>query len=351
MPLNQDPGSAGLGSMTMAEPKMEKCSSPVMEALKKKGLHKNYTLKDHRNANDPEKHELFVRGGKPVVLPSDKPVKDVTAIKDGSGGEIKDNAPKKLGKAGMSMVAPSMPKAPMAAKPSMTNKGGTPDGAGMTKASSDKTVVEKKPAMPKEDSSVLKPLKPEGPSGHAFGSPKEVLGKLKAALGARKSAPELAKKHIGFKALENKVEHEGYSKDSAAKISASIGRKKYGAHKMAEAAHEGKPANKVKKSVVELAKAELIKVSPPGFSEDTMHKLKREHGVESAFKIAWSAYNKTHGKKPKTPKAPKSKKVKKDSPSMEGFQSLVPNKPKPSPDLTGVNKELKGFKSLVKPGK
>lgn len=31
--------------------------------------------------------------------------------------------------------------------------------------------------------------------------------------------------------------------------------------------------------------------APPGWSEETMHKLKSKHGTESAFKIAWSAYN------------------------------------------------------------
>jgi len=31
--------------------------------------------------------------------------------------------------------------------------------------------------------------------------------------------------------------------------------------------------------------------APPGFSEETMHKLKRKHGTKSAFKIAWSQHN------------------------------------------------------------
>ncbi len=34
-------------------------------------------------------------------------------------------------------------------------------------------------------------------------------------------------------------------------------------------------------------------VAPPGFSEETMHKLKRKHGTTSAFKIAWSTHNRT----------------------------------------------------------
>lgn len=37
---------------------------------------------------------------------------------------------------------------------------------------------------------------------------------------------------------------------------------------------------------------DLKKVAPPGFSEATMHKLKRQHGEEAAFKIAWAAHNK-----------------------------------------------------------
>ena len=42
---------------------------------------------------------------------------------------------------------------------------------------------------------------------------------------------------------------------------------------------------------------ELDKVAPPGFSEETMHKLKAKHGTESAFKIAWATHNKLKEKK------------------------------------------------------
>lgn len=42
---------------------------------------------------------------------------------------------------------------------------------------------------------------------------------------------------------------------------------------------------------------QLAKKSPPGFSEEAMHKLKDKYGTESAFKIAWSAHNKNKGKK------------------------------------------------------
>jgi hypothetical protein len=52
-----------------------------------------------------------------------------------------------------------------------------------------------------------------------------------------------------------------------------------------------------------IAKAELAKSAPPGFSEKTMHELKRRHGVESAFKIAWAAYDKKHGRRPKHEKS------------------------------------------------
>ena len=39
-------------------------------------------------------------------------------------------------------------------------------------------------------------------------------------------------------------------------------------------------------------KKKINAVAPPGYSEDTMHKLKRKVGTESAFKIAWSQHNK-----------------------------------------------------------
>jgi hypothetical protein len=37
---------------------------------------------------------------------------------------------------------------------------------------------------------------------------------------------------------------------------------------------------------------DLAKTAPPGFSEETMHELKRKYGEESAFKIAWAAHKK-----------------------------------------------------------
>jgi hypothetical protein len=47
--------------------------------------------------------------------------------------------------------------------------------------------------------------------------------------------------HMGFKKLEKKIEKSGKSEESAKKITASIGFKKYGKDKMMEAAHKGKP--------------------------------------------------------------------------------------------------------------
>jgi hypothetical protein len=43
-----------------------------------------------------------------------------------------------------------------------------------------------------------------------------------------------------FAALENKVQKEGYSKESAEKIAASAGRKKYGDKKMSAMSSKGK---------------------------------------------------------------------------------------------------------------
>lgn len=42
-----------------------------------------------------------------------------------------------------------------------------------------------------------------------------------------------------FKALENKLENRGYNAESSKKIAASIGRKKYGAKKMASMSAKG----------------------------------------------------------------------------------------------------------------
>jgi hypothetical protein len=47
-----------------------------------------------------------------------------------------------------------------------------------------------------------------------------------------------------FAKLEGKVEKEGYSKESAKAIAASIGRKKYGAEKMSALAAKGKAKKK-----------------------------------------------------------------------------------------------------------
>lgn len=58
----------------------------------------------------------------------------------------------------------------------------------------------------------------------------------------------MAKAKLGsgarFKKLEGKVEKEGYSEESAKKIAASVGRKKYGAKKMASMATAGKKRKK-----------------------------------------------------------------------------------------------------------
>ena len=43
-----------------------------------------------------------------------------------------------------------------------------------------------------------------------------------------------------FKALEGKLENKGYNAESAAKIAASIGRRKYGAKKMAKLSAQGR---------------------------------------------------------------------------------------------------------------
>lgn len=48
----------------------------------------------------------------------------------------------------------------------------------------------------------------------------------------------LKKKHVGFKNMENKLEHEGHSKESAGNIAYAIGAKKYGKTGMSAKAHK-----------------------------------------------------------------------------------------------------------------
>lgn len=51
----------------------------------------------------------------------------------------------------------------------------------------------------------------------------------------------MEKAHIGFAKLQGKIEGEGHSSESAAKIAAAVGNKKYGEKKMHHAAKEDKP--------------------------------------------------------------------------------------------------------------
>lgn len=81
---------------------------------------------------------------------------------------------------------------------------------------------------------------------------------------------------------------------------------------------------------------DLSKKTPPGISEETMHKLKREYkGDKSkAYATAWAIENKT---------------VKKAMPSSSAA-ALAPKPPKVATPIAQVNQELGGFKSVVKKG-
>lgn len=60
-------------------------------------------------------------------------------------------------------------------------------------------------------------------------------------------ADEIDKAHIGFDKLQSKIEGQGHSSESAAKIAAAVGNKKYGEKKMHHAAEEGKPLKESQK--------------------------------------------------------------------------------------------------------
>ncbi len=90
---------------------------------------------------------------------------------------------------------------------------------------------------------------------------------------------------------------------ATAKVHAAVRAHKYGGHvDVVDIREPGKVLST--HPVVKKSEPELQKVAPPGFSEATMHKLKREHGVEAAFKIAWAAHNKATKKAEKTERPP-----------------------------------------------
>lgn len=65
--------------------------------------------------------------------------------------------------------------------------------------------------------------------------------------------------HIGFDKLSGELQRKGHSKESSDAIAASIGRKKYGAHKMAEMAHKSEDPARSSKSVSDMSKEEVQK--------------------------------------------------------------------------------------------
>lgn len=58
---------------------------------------------------------------------------------------------------------------------------------------------------------------------------------------------DVEKAHVGFDKLKQKVQAEGHSAESAGKIAAAVGNKKYGEKKMHHAAEEGKPLKESQK--------------------------------------------------------------------------------------------------------
>lgn len=93
--------------------------------------------------------------------------------------------------------------------------------------------------------------KKEGELMEYSGEPKIPVGKTEERCGVCNKIPcecvkksvdekidELEKKHVGFKALQEKLEHEGKSKESAGSIAYAVGKKKYGKAGMAEKAHK-----------------------------------------------------------------------------------------------------------------
>ena len=83
----------------------------------------------------------------------------------------------------------------------------------------------------------------------------------------------LEEAHVGFKALQKDIQSKGTSKESAAKIAASVGRKKYGKDKFQAMAVKGKKAQEGK-----------LPTNTPDDSQETMDQLYEKRVQECAEK-------------------------------------------------------------------
>lgn len=148
-----------------------------------------------------------------------------------------------------------------------------------------------------DDDRVPSPVR--APEGASVAAPhEELMTRHEVGHALYATLKRVAERNLGQSGMHDSEEPEG---------SNSVADKEYTIPEAltAMAASLRKKLDEHTDNLVELRKRELglEKTAPPGWSEETMHKLKREHGTESAFKIAWAAYDKAHGKHPKAEKA------------------------------------------------
>ena len=224
--------------------KCAKCGKTMCKCMKmsESKMKKDEDLVDGPNSNIPGK-QLKRIGGKETVLPSDKPVKVIEA--PGSGGE--PVAMKKSEELKKEDLKPghSFSLSPVKSESHSDLKPGTEISlspvshlkappaekrAGMVQ----RIHAAAKARMSKSDDMSA----PKGDTGSGTQVPS--TAPLKAPPPNIMKAEEMKKEHIGFDALKEKVEKEGHSAESAAKIAGSIGIKKMGKKKMAAKAAAGK---------------------------------------------------------------------------------------------------------------
>lgn len=247
----------------------------------------------------------------------------------------------KAGPANMGAKPPSggTPGAPKMPKPATPKVGGAPAGGaptpGAPKVAAPKLPAPKAPAMPK-------------PTVPATGvPPKPQMGK--AELGGKVTlTPERAAQYVASKHGQLQPhEHLARAKHHMAQFNATGDHNHlhvanaHGLHAIGMGKGEAgslSGSGTHMNAPMALSEADMAKTAPPGFSEETMHKLKAQQKAKgqdeaSAFKIAWAQHNKTVKKAENEPTDEQiegmikpSDEGKKDLPGKKDVKDVTPDK-------------------------
>jgi len=182
-------------------------------------------------------------------------------------------------------------------------------------------------------------------SGHStLGIPKSVGkefsdadqgGKLPEHKKTKKDEVPMAKEHIGFDKLKNKLAHKPGVSDPAA-VAAAIGRKKYGQAEMSRAAHAGKAAHKAEPPMAKPPSGKNMATAVPTskpMAAPKMGMMKEEKGAVNSDPIEKAAdkesvYRERYEKEQAAKRAEADKKAHAEHGKMKNtIRNLSPNSP------------------------